>query len=411
MSCESGLLPSFREQHCSILDLPQELISKIIDDLDRDDHATLKSCAVVSRAFLHRSQELLFTKIELSPRAHLQVETLATLLMGRSSHLGLYIQEAHVILLRGANGDYHDALNRVLSSLHRLRVLSVDGGSGPTLQWPAAFSSPLRVTLESILQSIHLENLTLCFWTGVDTNNLRLHPSLQHLGLHNIMFHQIPQILSEHEWEPPCLQSLSLDSMNDRSIAAFLEGCYINPRAMANISALTYLHIPLPRNRAALKAISEVFLRCSPTLVNLTIDFTKGLDTDFQRKLELNVGNLSLFCLSELRTLEFSESSKFDSPAVSSGSPSILSTLPPLSKLDTIIIRVGLSGSEYWAAEWDEFDSTLLTLRPPLLRAIFIGPILSTKPMIRRRIMELLPNLPTFLPLTRSIGIEINYTS
>ena len=82
--------------------LPQELINAIINQIDIDDHPTLKTCSLIAWPFVHPSQKSLFHTIELTGlKTRKGSYTRFLRLLTLKPHLGTYVRSLRI-------GDYAD---------------------------------------------------------------------------------------------------------------------------------------------------------------------------------------------------------------------------------------------------------------------------------------------------------------
>ncbi|KAJ6583063.1 hypothetical protein DFH09DRAFT_1145224, partial [Mycena vulgaris] len=116
--------------------LPQELIDAIIDEFDISltdkegrflDRKTLRSCALVARAFTRPSQGKLFSMVNLQPKDVYGGQPLDersrpfSKLLSSTPHIGPYVRT--LILSYRCGRSY--SLEHILSSLPKLRSLSL----------------------------------------------------------------------------------------------------------------------------------------------------------------------------------------------------------------------------------------------------------------------------------------------
>lgn len=116
-------------------DLPEEIISNILSHIDRIPSSrikSLKSCSLVSRAFLHPAQSYIFSTItfDISRTSRFLVfqSLCATLLRNRT--LGLYVKELQVRSDSPDVYELHIPAFNAFRTLHNLRRFTFICGSG-----------------------------------------------------------------------------------------------------------------------------------------------------------------------------------------------------------------------------------------------------------------------------------------
>lgn len=105
--------------------IPQEIIDAIIDELDASstdgiEPKTLKSCALVARAFVRPSQMKLFATVNLHSYYHERSRLFSRLISSRP-HIGHYVKNLNLAYRSGRSA----SLGQILSSLPKLKTISL----------------------------------------------------------------------------------------------------------------------------------------------------------------------------------------------------------------------------------------------------------------------------------------------
>ncbi|KAJ7083235.1 hypothetical protein C8R44DRAFT_54731 [Mycena epipterygia] len=170
------------------MQLPQELINGIIDEVDPfpSDHrnATLKSCALAARSFLHQSQTHLFFSIELQddlPTSPLRFSRLLLL----SPHLAIHVR----ILTVECHATNWEPVAHILASVSNLTGLKLS--SRQAIHWHA-ITPRIRAPFQAPFSFPCLRAIELCHYELFDVLQLQSLVSdstkLDSLVLNNIFF-------------------------------------------------------------------------------------------------------------------------------------------------------------------------------------------------------------------------------
>ncbi|KAJ6478824.1 hypothetical protein C8R47DRAFT_1219368 [Mycena vitilis] len=174
------------------MDLPQELVNSIIDavvdelDLTKDPWLiestpavlrTLKSCALVTRAFLHPCQAYIFHGITLSDDPEpadsepLTPPGLFSTLLKKHPHLASYVRAVYLQSFATVEQDF-EPIEHVLASVENLRRLDIDIlgdalGHDQQVMW-RMYPRSIRASLQSAFALPHLRHVTLWYFNFED---------------------------------------------------------------------------------------------------------------------------------------------------------------------------------------------------------------------------------------------------
>ncbi|KAF7351450.1 hypothetical protein MSAN_01577100 [Mycena sanguinolenta] len=170
------------------MSLPQELINAIIDavvsdlDLAQDpwivDNTpevldTLKSCALVARAFVCPCQIYIFHGITISDDAHLPPLVFSTLLM-ESPHLASHIRAIYFEYSVGAEPENVEPMKHILASATNLERLDIyPEAPSQSVVW-SQYPEPVRTAFASAFALPYLRHITLWYSHFNDASELQL---------------------------------------------------------------------------------------------------------------------------------------------------------------------------------------------------------------------------------------------
>ncbi|KAF8169856.1 hypothetical protein K438DRAFT_1982984 [Mycena galopus ATCC 62051] len=188
------------------MDLPQELIDAIIDAVVGDlglfqdpwlvDNTpqvldTLKSCALVARAFVRPCQSYIFHGITISDDARLPPLIFSTLLM-ESPHLALYIRAIYFEYSIAEDAENIESMQYILASAKNLERLDIYPDPPSQMVSWQAYPKPVRTSFESAFALPHLRHITLWYSHFSDASELQTllkeSTSLKTLVLRSITF-------------------------------------------------------------------------------------------------------------------------------------------------------------------------------------------------------------------------------
>ncbi|KAJ7762858.1 hypothetical protein DFH07DRAFT_406211 [Mycena maculata] len=294
------------------LQLPQELVHKIIDEL-HESPSSLQSCALVAHAFVSQSQMHLFARMELkedSPSSPRRFRDL----ISTSPHLALHVRS----LALECDAENWESVSPILSAVARLTHLELVANKRLYFQLQprparAPFHAPFCFSALTSIELRHYEFHDADQFRALLINAVRL----ESLELANIVFAHpslrpaAPRIAAPRA----VLSTLNLWNMGGAAVTAILDALDIthittllvyntpiSPVLRANASALTKIQISAiriatadafdaagPVVLAALKSLSlhsyvasglpELLshfggLQCLPSLENVTVIFT-----------------------------------------------------------------------------------------------------------------------------------------
>ncbi|KAJ7443873.1 hypothetical protein FB451DRAFT_1295277 [Mycena latifolia] len=249
--------------------LPQELIDTIIDEFDLDtnnpnlfpDLEVLRSCALVSRAFVRPSQMKLFSTVDLCGTYGQSADEKSSLfskLISARPHLRSYIKTL-ILSYRCARSN---SVDRILSSL----------SLHPSLQYARrgdylhpAFPILLRQTFLAVFSMASLRCLELRnhqFEDPQDLENILSNSlGLKELVLFSIRFASIPPLPSEIRPDPPrvLLESLEVFQMlNDHVDAVLASFTVVDVTHLRFITCDRYYRSLLHANAHSIQKLTRI---------------------------------------------------------------------------------------------------------------------------------------------------------
>ena len=179
--------------------VPQEIIDCIVSSLQGRDSRTLKSCALVSRSFLHPSRKSLFSTIHLLSIVHSRY--LHERVLSPTPEIARYIRE---LVVHGRLTDSEDddrterddvdedavatwfetdqSFLRIIQLADCLQLLSLNE-FGPPISWDLAFSKESQSALLDRFQSPHLNVLKIFRCQGLPVSILASLSQLKGLSI------------------------------------------------------------------------------------------------------------------------------------------------------------------------------------------------------------------------------------
>ncbi|KAJ7185894.1 hypothetical protein C8R46DRAFT_1061993 [Mycena filopes] len=325
--------------------LPQELVDSILDaftlispDASHNDPAvesTLKSCALVSRAFARPSQRKLFSSVQLSHHPHYHKRFLA--LLTSSPHIGTFVRrfEAAYKLSK------RHPISRILSALPRLERVILNANAKGLVQqtlreFPAFLQACVLAFSLPTVRRIELGNLTFSDVLELESL-LRGSTGLKELVLSCCVFVKDDAPVS------PANRSILLDSLelfgfaNDRVTQSMIDSF-----AVVDITRLRTL-------RLLFSSPHSIVAANAATLENVDIKYQQGM---YYRPFVPNVfsgdSNLQCICL--------------DAWVGDTFAP-LLHSFGRLNHLSTITMHIRHPGAARSDAHWVQIDEALAGLQ------------------------------------------------
>ncbi|KAF9050308.1 hypothetical protein BJ165DRAFT_997234 [Panaeolus papilionaceus] len=228
--------------------LPQEIIESILD-YNKDNIRTLRSCALVSRSFVARSQEHIFSKITLGPALGPYISIKLRDIFAESPHLALLVNTLSIMEVSTGSRNWilsSTALSAILPQMLRTGSLTLRS-RGVTLSW-GSLSEGLQHALITVITRGKVEHLVL---TGVQNFPVRMirTPTLTQLDLSAShleiasLYTANPETTA-HDLECCHLKSLSINGQryNMNSLIDIVS-LMMDPRSGIDISSLRHLTI------------------------------------------------------------------------------------------------------------------------------------------------------------------------
>ncbi|KAJ7665884.1 hypothetical protein DFH06DRAFT_261982 [Mycena polygramma] len=253
------------------MDLPQELVNSIIDavvdelDLTKDPWIiegtpaileTLKSCALVTRAFLHPCQAYIFHGITLSDddpdptdNEPLTSPGLFSELLKKHPHLASHVRVVYLQGFAAALEQDSEPIEHVLASVKNLRRLDINVLSDPPghqVMW-GTYPQSIRASLRSAFALPHLHHITLWYFNFEDASELQTllgeSTSLKTLVLHSATFSNTESAETLVPSNPPPPRVV-LDSLQLYFIAEMVLQALIDSFTVIDITRLrsVYFH-------------------------------------------------------------------------------------------------------------------------------------------------------------------------
>lgn len=227
--------------------LPMDVIGSILEEL-RDDHTTLKHCALVCKDFLHPTRRHLFSMIKLTS-AH----TCCRLheIVKRRSHLLCYVRRLEIITL--GSGEWFISHSSMLTSI--IRALHGQIAAFKLDLWPIGkslnlWALDLGAAILTLIDSGRLDDVFLENVSFFPIQRLAKISRLRSLTLNSVYF-ELDNYPPESEalslpGQPPeegYLESLHLGSGIDVDT---LVGVLTHPRSSLSLTSLQHLEISGP---------------------------------------------------------------------------------------------------------------------------------------------------------------------
>ncbi|KAJ7130809.1 hypothetical protein C8R43DRAFT_1025067 [Mycena crocata] len=224
------------------MELPQDLIYPIIDaivdkvDLNRDPWdignthdvlESLRSCALVARAFVRPCQTYIFHGISLSDEKEIISPRSFSALLTNSPHLGSHVRALFFEHGLNATVENLEPIMHTLASVTNLVRLDISPDSSQGLSWQS-YPAALRASFISVFALPYLRHITLWYFEFHDAAELqailRGSTSLKTLVLRSTTFNNTEQTGTSNDNSPTVvLDSLQLYFMDATQIQAMLD--------------------------------------------------------------------------------------------------------------------------------------------------------------------------------------------
>ncbi|KIM35657.1 hypothetical protein M413DRAFT_32317 [Hebeloma cylindrosporum] len=334
------------ECHLEIID---EVIDMIACEFEHDWHfkqELMKKCSLACKAFLHRSQQHLFSCIEIKSGFDCDNEKRAQMcqrlnnLLKQTPYFADYIRELH-LRLPAKNNEWvsHDPtflsiMDCISKSKNALQTLSFTGGRMTTkLQDPGAFTG----RFSSRFVSPYISSLRIHWLSNIPIEILEACANLTRLELLDADFECSTRSAWEGHKSLPRLQTLAYSHSN--SAVDKLLGKDLTSRPPVDLSTLRTLNVQM-WEAADMQYAQEVLDVSYPSLEVLDILNDEKMSSDSQDELFTIKGHLNLAQCSKLR--RFVMGILFGEPEIEalSGACDILKTVPTINRLQMVSLSI-----------------------------------------------------------------------
>ncbi|KAF9486214.1 hypothetical protein BDN70DRAFT_238634 [Pholiota conissans] len=366
-----------RPRRSRVRTMPQELIDQVID-YSKDQRDTLLSCSLVSRAFVHRSQQHLFAKIILYPSLEIKLK----ILFETSSHLASYTKELSISVpqicsspLATVYPEGSSHLLDVLPKFTNLKRFTMRIYGYGVLDWNECVPEDIQTGIASIFEKNMLHEVVLQDVQEFDPGLLARCSSLQMLVLGGeSSLSRYTEPLPD-SCAPPAL-SVAMVGSGEKCFQSFMDCCNATLPAFS-LNKLQWLGLRELPGDPWIESFHKLAKSSLCMLKHLVIELEIKAGTPGERSPSTELERIDLSGLKNLLTIEIRNNSyEHDQTLFGQRSARILQSLPRPSQL--VHITFYCPGQQFAThhtpsrqSHWDDVDLVLSNGFPRLSQVHF----------------------------------------